>query len=119
MEKKIKKISCLSDKSCDGHLTFKRVNYTIKLSRKSGILPMAGKDRTVSVPDIEVWECDLCGERFYPYEASKKIDLYKEYSGRLMLRLEPKLHWKLARVANKHHRSLNQEVNYLLENTLK
>ena len=108
MEKKIKKIPCLSDKPCDGHLTFKRVNYTIKL-----------KDRTVSVPDIEVWECDLCGERFYPYEASKKIDLYKEYSGRLMLRLEPKLHWKLARVANKHHRSLNQEVNYLLENTLK
>ncbi|MEK6732534.1 MAG: toxin-antitoxin system HicB family antitoxin [Candidatus Omnitrophota bacterium] len=108
MEKKIKKIPCLSDKSCDGHLIFKRINYTIKL-----------KDKTVSVPNIEVWECDLCGERFYPYEASKKIDLYKEYSGRLMLRLEPELHWKLARVANKHHRSLNQEVNYLLENTLK
>lgn len=108
MEKKIKKIPCLSDKSCDGHLSFKRVNYTIKL-----------KDKTVSVPDIEVWECNLCGERFYPYEASKKIDLYKEYSGRLMLRLEPEIHWKLTRVAKKHHRSLNQEINYLLENTLK
>jgi YgiT-type zinc finger domain-containing protein len=108
MEKKVKKIPCLSDKPCNGHLTFKRVDYVIKL-----------KDKTVSVPNIEVWECDLCGERFYPYEASKKIDLYKEYSGRLMLRLEPELHWKLARVANKHHRSLNQEVNYLLENTLK
>ena len=108
MEKKVKKIPCLSDKPCNGHLTFKRVDYAIKL-----------KDKTVSVPDIEVWECNLCGERFYPYEASKKIDLYKEYSGRLMLRLEPELHWKLTRVANKHHRSLNQEVNYLLENTLK
>ena len=108
MEKKIKKIPCLSDKPCAGYLTLKRVDYAIKL-----------KDKTVSVPDIELWECDLCGERFYPYEASKKIDLYKEYSGRLMLRLEPKLHWKLAMVANKHHRSLNQEVSYLLENTLK
>lgn len=108
MKKEIKKISCLSDKHCNGHLNLKRVDYTIKL-----------EDRTVSVPNIEVWECDLCGERFYPYEASKKIDLYKEYSGRLMLRLEPEIHWKLASVAKKHRRSLNQEINYLLESTLK
>ena len=108
MEKKTKKISCLSDKHCDGHLMLKRVDHTIKL-----------KNRTVLVPNIEVWECDRCGEQFYPYEASKKIDLYKEYSGRLMLRLEPETHWKLARIAKKHHRSLNQEVNHLLENTLK
>lgn len=108
MEKKIRKIPCLSDKPCAGKLILKRVNYKIKL-----------KDKIVSVPDVEVWECDLCGERFYPYEASKKIDLYKEYSGRLMLRLEPEVHWKLARAAHKHHRSLNQEVNYLLETTLK
>ncbi len=108
MNKKIKKISCLSDRQCDGHLNLKRIDHTIKL-----------KDRTVIVPDIEVWECDQCGERFYPYEASKKIDLYKEYSGRLMLRIEPELHWRLTRIAKKHHRSLNQEVNHLLENTLK
>ncbi len=108
MEKKIKKIPCLSNKPCAGQLILKRVNYKIKL-----------KDKIVSVPDVEVWECDLCGERFYPYEASKKIDLYKEYSGRLMLRLEPEVHWRLARVAHKHHRSLNQEVNHLLETTLK
>lgn len=108
MEKKTKKISCLSDKHCDGRLHLKRVDYSLKL-----------KDKTISVPDIEVWECDSCSERFYPYEASKKIDLYKEYSGRLMLRLEPKIHWKLVRVAKRHHRSLNQEINYLLENSLK
>lgn len=108
MEKKIKRIPCLSDSRCAGQLILKRVNYKIKL-----------KDKTISVPDVEIWECDLCGERFYPYESSKKIDLYKEYSGRLMLRLEPEIHWKLARVAHRHHRSINQEINYLLETTLK
>ena len=104
MKEKSKKISCLSDKHCNGHLSIKRADHTIKL-----------KDKTITVPDIEVWECDRCGERFYPYEASKKIDLYKEYSGRLMLRLEPELHWKLVRIAKKHHRSLNQEIYCLLE----
>ncbi|MBU4590790.1 MAG: toxin-antitoxin system HicB family antitoxin [Candidatus Omnitrophica bacterium] len=108
MKKITKKISCLSDKQCDGHLILKHIDHTIKL-----------KNRTVIVPDVEVWECDKCGERFYTYEASKKIDLYKEYSGRLMLRIEPEIHWKLTRIAKKHHRSLNQEVNHLLENTLK
>ena len=108
MKKNAQKIQCLSDKHCDGHLNLKRVDYTIKL-----------KDRAVSVPDIEVWECDLCGEHFYPYETSKKIELYKEYSGRLMLRLEPEIHYKLSRVAKKNHRSLNQEINYLLETVVK
>lgn len=108
MGKNAKKIRCLSEKPCAGYLTLKHINYTLKL-----------KDRTVTVPNVEIWECDLCGQHFYPYEASKKIDLYKEYSGRLMLRLDPQLHWKLVTVANKHHRSLNKEVNYLLENSLK
>lgn len=108
MKKKNKKISCLSDKHCSGRLKLKHINYAIKL-----------KDRSVSVPDVEVWECDCCKERFYPYEASKKIDLYKKYSGKFMLRLEPEIHWKLARIAKKHHRSLNQEVNHLLESTLR
>jgi len=108
MKKKTTQISCLSDKDCDGNLILKRIDHIIKL-----------KDRTVKVPDIEVWECDKCGERFFPFEASKKIDLYKEYSGRLMLRLEPKIHFILVRIAKKHHRSLNQEINHLLENALK
>ena len=107
-KREAKNIPCLSDKPCDGHLILKRVDYTIAL-----------KDRTVSVPDIEVWECDSCKERFYPYEASKKIDLYKEYSGRLMLRIAPDIHWTLVRIARRHHRSLNQEISYLIENSLK
>ncbi|MCK4248408.1 MAG: toxin-antitoxin system HicB family antitoxin [Candidatus Omnitrophica bacterium] len=104
MKKNVKKISCLSDKHCKGHLVLRRVDHTIKL-----------KNKIVLVPNIEVWECDLCGERFFPYETSKKIDLYKEYSGRLMLRLEPELHCKLIRMAKKDHRSLNQEIHHLLE----
>lgn len=107
MKKKTRKIPCLSEKQCNGHLNLKRVACTLKL-----------KDKTVSVPDVEIWECNRCGERFYPYEASKKIDLFKKYSGRFMLRLEPKLHWKLVRIARKHRRSLNQQINYLLENYL-
>lgn len=105
MKKKNKRIKCLSDKPCDGNLSLKRIDYTIKHESK-----------TIVVPDVEVWECDTCREHFYPYETSKKIDLYKEYSGRLMLRIDPELHWKLIRMAKKHHRSLNQEINYLLEN---
>lgn len=101
---KEKKIACLSEKGCNGSLHLKRTEYTIRL-----------KDRAATIPDVEVWECDRCGERFYPYETSRKIDVYKEYSGRLMLRLEPEIHWKLTKIAKKHHRSINQEINYLLE----
>lgn len=106
-KRETQKISCLSDKQCGGHLVLKRVDYRLTL-----------KDKTVSVPDIEVWECASCKERFYPYEASKKIDLYKEYSGRLMLRIDPEVHWKLVKIAKRNHRSLNQEISYLIENTL-
>ncbi len=107
MKKKREQIKCLSDKDCKGNLHFRRIDHKIKV-----------KGRTVTVPDIEAWECDKCGEYFYPYEASRKIDLYKEYSGKLMLRLEPEVHFKLIRIAKKHHRSLNQEINYLIEHTL-
>lgn len=106
MKEKTKRIKCISDKSCNGNLVLKRVDYTLKHN-----------GRTIVVPKVEIWECDTCKERFYPYEASKKIDLYKEYSGRLTLRINPKLHWKLIRLAKKHHRSLNQEISYLLEDS--
>ena len=103
-----KSLPCLSEKSCSGHLHTTQIDHTIKMD-----------DRTISIPNIEVLKCDRCGERFYPYDSSKKIDLYKEYSGRFMVRLSPECHWKLAQLAKRHHRSLNQEIHYLLENTLK
>ncbi len=99
-----KKIQCISEKQCNGHLILQKIDYPLKHNGK-----------TTVIPEIEVWECDTCGERFYPYEASKRIDLYKEYSGKIMLRTDPELHWKLVRLAQKHHRSLNQEIQYLLE----
>ncbi len=108
MKKKKNKISCLSEKACKGHLKLKHINYKLKF-----------KNKIITIPNIEVWECNQCGESFYTYETSKKIDLYKEYSGRLMVRLTPEIHWRLVGVARKHHRSLNQEINYLLENYLK
>jgi len=102
--KKSKEVQCLSEKGCDGTLSLKKIEHKLKVKKK-----------TVIVPNVEVWECDRCGERFYPYEASKKIDMYKEYSGRLMLRIEPEIHLKLTRLAKQHRRSLNQEISYLLE----
>jgi len=104
MGKKPEMLSCLSDKNCNGYLIRKRVSRTIKL-----------KNRTVTVPDVEVWECDKCGEYFFPYEASKKMEPDKKYSGRIMVRLKPETHRMLDKMARKHHRSLNQEINHLME----
>lgn len=104
--KKEKNAQCLSGSGCTGHLYPKHMDYKLKVSGK-----------TVVVPDIEVLECDTCKERFFPYEASKKIDLYKEHSGRLMLRLNPEIHAKIIILSKRHHRSLNQEINHILEKT--
>jgi len=104
MGEKPEMLSCLSDTKCTGYLIRKRVTRTINL-----------KGRTVTVPDVEVWECDKCGEHFFPYEASKKLESGKKYSGRIMLRLKPETHRILDKMAKKHHRSLNQEITHLLE----
>ncbi len=98
-----KKIQCLSETPCHGQLHFKIIEHKLNV-----------KGKIIAIPNIKVWECDLCGERFYPYESSKKIDLYKQYSGRIMLRINPEIHSELVQIAKKHHRSLNQEINYLL-----
>lgn len=87
-----------------GHLTLRKINYQFK-----------HKGKTIVIPDLEIWECDTCGEQFFPYEASKRIDFYKEFSGKLMVRIDPELHGKLNYLAKKHHRSLNQEIQNLLE----
>ncbi|MBU0700484.1 type II toxin-antitoxin system HicB family antitoxin [bacterium] len=108
MKKFSKKIRCLSENPCNGELHLKTIKYKLNV-----------KGKIIAIPDIEVWECNLCREHFYPYESSKKIDLYKQYSGKIMLRINPEIHSKLVQIAKKHHRSLNQEINYLLrKNTL-
>lgn len=99
-----KKLQCLSEKNCQGQLRLKKIDYSLKHHGK-----------TTVIPEMEVWQCDTCGERFFPYEASQRIDLAKEFSGKIMLRIDPELHGKINRLAKQHHRSLNQEIQYLLE----
>jgi predicted HicB family RNase H-like nuclease len=42
------------------------------------------------------------------------ITAYNRYSGVLNLRLSPELQARLARHAQEHHRSLEQEISYFL-----
>ncbi|MDI6792038.1 MAG: toxin-antitoxin system HicB family antitoxin [bacterium] len=107
MKKPSKEIQCLSETPCNGHLHLKTIEHQLNIKGKS-----------MTIPDVEVWECDSCGEHFYPYEASKQIDLYKQYSERITLRIKPELHLKLIQIAKAHQHSLNQEVNYLLEKAI-
>lgn len=107
MKKASEEIQCLSETPCNGHLQLKNIEHKLNV-----------KGKTITIPDLKVWECNLCGEHFYPYESSKEIDFYKQYSGRIMLRLNPKLHANLVQFAQKDHRSVNQEINYLLERAI-
>jgi len=75
--------------------------------------------RDITVPGVAVWVCDHCGEQVFPYESARKIETYKKYSGRLHLCVPPELHAELARRAQKHHQSVNQEAYQILELALK
>lgn len=44
------------------------------IRKKKGKRTLQLKDRLVTTPLIEYWECDRCGEIFYPHETSKKLD---------------------------------------------
>ena len=103
------KIHCISEEnpSCKGLLHSVRIDKKIKT--------LGGM---VTLRDLEVLECSICKERFYPAAALKKISAQKKYSGKFVLRVAPELHATLAEKAQKHHRSLNQEVAHLLETAL-
>lgn len=68
-KRKTKKLLCPSNKHCEGDLVLRRINHTLTI-----------KGNAFIIPDIEVWECNSCGERFYTYKSSKKIDLHKKLS---------------------------------------
>jgi predicted HicB family RNase H-like nuclease len=104
-----KKQPCFSDDhpNCKGTLHPVTVHQTVKTE--------SGSRAEI---ELELLECDTCKDRFYPSEAMKKISAYKKYSGKFVLRVDPTLHAELANAANKHHRSLNQEVSHLLEEAL-
>lgn len=102
-------MKCMSEehKECKGRLHSIKIDEKIKTP--SGVIKMH---------DLDVLECDHCKERFYPAKTLKKISAYKKYSGKFVLRIDPVLHAELITKAKKHHRSLNQEVSHLLEDSL-
>lgn len=102
-KKKILKYKCPSCKV--GKTEIKKINYQLKTKRGKKII----------IPNLEVEECTCCGERIFSLEAARKIEAYKTHSGRLVVRLKPEVHARLSDLAQKHQRSLNQEINFLLE----
>jgi YgiT-type zinc finger domain-containing protein len=106
--KKQKSRRCLADTDCQGTVEVQHMTYPLKVGKK-----------TIEVPDVEVWVCQRCGERFFPAESSRKIETYKRYSGHLNVRVNPDMHARLARQAKAHHRSLTQEISRLLEQGLR
>ncbi|MBI1745256.1 MAG: YgiT-type zinc finger protein [Acidobacteria bacterium] len=102
-QKKAKIYKCPSCK--EGTTEIKKINYQLKA--KGG--------RKIIIPDLEIEECTHCGERIFGMKAARLIEVHKAHSGRLLVRLKPEVHAQLRELARKHHRSLNQEINFLLE----
>lgn len=75
--------------------------------------------RKFTVPDVEVDVCDKCGDRTFSAESLRKMEDFKQCSGRLLVRLDPSLHARLLNEARESHRSLNQQISYLLSQGLK
>lgn len=97
------KNQCPSDTTCDGEVHRERINYTFE-----------SEGRKVTLPDLEVWQCNQCNAIFFPAEANERIDLYERFSGELSVRIPPDLHFQLTKTAEEHHRSLDQEITFLL-----
>jgi len=103
----MKKQKCISEKKCSGIMVEKQIDLKLKRGKKK-----------VTIPEVCVWECDRCGEQMFPYESAEKVEAYKEYSGRLLVRVDPLTHKRIIEKAKKDHRSLNQEISYWIEHCL-
>jgi YgiT-type zinc finger domain-containing protein len=99
---------CPADTNCDGQVHRQQLDYTFKSNGKK-----------ITVPDLEILRCNKCHEIFFPAAANERIDLYQRFSGKFLVRIPPELHSQLTQVAKAHHRSLNQEITFLLSETLK
>jgi len=71
------------------------------------------------IPKVEADICDHCGQRIFGYEAARKLEQHKKRHHRVILRLKPKLRSHIAKLANEHNRTLDEEINRLLEERLK
>jgi YgiT-type zinc finger domain-containing protein len=70
------------------------------------------------IPGIEVDICDACGEKFFGYEAAVRLEEIKKKSNRVTLYLNSELQKRIKNLAEKHKRSFEEEVKYILETTL-
>jgi YgiT-type zinc finger domain-containing protein len=75
-------------------------------------------NRKTVIPNIEVDTCDACGEKFFGYEAAVRLEEIKKKGNRVTLYLNSELQKRIKNLAEKHKRSFEEEVNYLLETTL-
>ena len=70
------------------------------------------------IPNIDVDICDICEEKFFGYQAALKLEEIKKKNNRITLSLKPELQSLIKKSADKHERSFDDEINYLLERTL-
>jgi YgiT-type zinc finger domain-containing protein len=75
-------------------------------------------NRKTVIPNIEVDICNACGEKFFGYEAAARLEEIKKKDNRVTLYLNPELQNRIKNSAEKHKRSFDEEVKYLLETTL-
>ncbi len=75
--------------------------------------------REFVVPDLEVEECDLCGEQIFNMEAVRKARQVMGTAEKLSIRLKPDLRARLINRAKRSKRSLNEEVQLLIEESLR
>lgn len=75
-------------------------------------------NRKTVIPNINVDICDACGEKFFGYEAAVRLEAIKKKDQRVTLYLNPELQNRIKNLAEKHKRSFDEEVKYLLETTL-
>lgn len=86
-----------------------RLNY--KLKDENG--------REFVVPDLKVEICDFCGEKIFNMDAVRKAERIQGRVGKILIRLKPALQSALSARAQKNQRSITQEVQYLLETSLR
>ena len=77
----------------------------------------ASSEKTV-IPNIEVDICNTCNEKIFGYEAALKLEEVKKKGNRVIVYLKPELQEQITNLAEKHRKSFDEEVNFLLETTL-
>ena len=89
--------------------------------KKRDLVLTVGGNR-VTIQDTEYWECEECGAFVTAREESRRIRKearqQAEYSGRLVVRMDPSMHRQLTELAEANHRSLNGEILYRLKQSL-